>query len=361
MTVVEKKSHNEQPKYRLLAQQLRRQITSGELASGDQLPTFAKMRSEHSVTSTTIERVYSLLEQEGLIVRQQGRGTFVAEQKRKSTGKIGVLLRTYSLTNPYEMDLISGLRHEARKSGTEILLLNEEENSVEAGKVDGVLMCCNVAEALAINLPEGLPHGLLLERSADFTSIVPDDFEGAKMITRHLLELGHTKIAFLFHDCSDSITPQRIAGYQAAHREYGVDVVTRHLRAFQKAGEDDYRDKGELAMKKWLADDWRELGCTALFAQNDVIAIGAISALQSAGLRVPQDVSVVGFDGTAISTLCTPRLTTVKVPLRDIGVRAVKVLLEQIHGGVKQPEKIVLPVQLKLGESTAPLSVIACQ
>lgn len=360
MPISEKKFFSrEQPKYQLLAQQLRRQIKSGELAPGNQLPTFAMMRSDYGVASTTIERVYRLLEQEGLIDRQQGRGTFVTEQKRKLTGKIGLLLHTYSLTNPHEMELISGLRQEARKRGIEILLLNEEENLVELGKVDGVLMCCNVAEALAINLPEDLPRALLLERSPDLTSIVPDDFEGAKMATQHLLELGHTRIGFLFHDCGDSITPQRIAGYHAAHQEYGTEVVKEHLHAFKKAGEDDYRDKGELVMKKWLAEDWQELGCTALFAQNDVIAIGVISALQSAGLRVPQDVSVVGFDGTKISAFCSPRLTTVKVPLREIGARAVKVLFEQIHGGVKEPEKIVLPVQLKLGESTASLSVVA--
>jgi LacI family transcriptional regulator len=196
----------------------------------------------------------------------------------------------------------------------------------------------------------------LLERSPDFTSIVPDDFEGAKMITRHLLELGHTRIGFLFDDCADTITPQRIAGYYAAHQEFGIDVVKEHVRSFRKAGEEDYREKGEMAMRKWLAEDWRDLGCTALFAQNDPIAIGSINALASAGLRVPQDVSVVGFDGTSLSDFCTPRLTTVKVPLQEIGARAIKVLLEQIHGGVKEPEKIVMPVRLKSGQSTAPLS-----
>jgi DNA-binding LacI/PurR family transcriptional regulator len=356
MTTLEiKTSGSDQPKYRLLAEQLRQKIQSPELAPGDQLPTFAEMRSQYGVTSTTIERVYSLLEQEGLIERQQGRGTFVAEQKRKSTGKIGLLLHTYS--NPHEMDLIVGMRQEAKACGMEILLLNEEENSLEPGKVDGVLMYCNIAEALAMRLPEGLPHVLMVQRSLDFTSIVPDDFEGAKMITRHLLELGHTRIGFLFHDYGDSITPQRIAGYHAAHQEYGIDVVKERIRAFQKAGKEDYREKGEMAMKQWLADDWFDLGCTALFAQNDPIAIGSINALTSAGLRVPQDVSVVGFEGTSLSDFCTPRLTTVKVPLHEIGARAVKVLLEQIQGGVKEPEKIVLPVRLKLGQSTAPLSI----
>lgn len=358
MTTLEIKTlGSAQPKYRLLAEQLRQKIQSRELAPGDQLPTFAEMRSQYSATSTTIERVYSLLEQEGLIERQQGRGTFVAEQKRQSTGKIGLLLHTYS--NPHEMDLIMGMRQEAKACGMEILLLNEEENSLEPGKVDGVLMYCNIAEALAMRLPEGLPHVLMAQCSPDFTAIVPDDFEGAKMITRHLLELGHTRIGFLFHDYADSITPQRIAGFYAAHQEYGIDVVKERIRAFQQAGKEDYRDKGEMAMKQWLADDWFDLGCTALFAQNDPIAIGSINALTSAGLRVPQDVSVVGFDGTSLSDFCTPRLTTVKVPLREIGARAVKVLLEQIHGGEKQPEKIVLPVQLKFGESTAPAPIIA--
>jgi DNA-binding LacI/PurR family transcriptional regulator len=348
-----------QPKYGVLAEQLRQKIQSDEFKPGDKLPTFAEMRSVYGVTSTTVERVYGLLEHEGLIERQQGRGTFVIEKKRQLTGKIGLLLRTYGLANPHVMDLIFGMRREARKSSMEILLLDEAENSIDPDKVDGVVMCCNVAEALAIHLPDGLPHALMLERSPDFISIVPDDFEGAKMITRHLLDLGHTRIGFLFHDVVDSITPQRLAGYRAAHQEIGIEVINDRIRSFKKSGHDDYREKAELAMKQWIVEDWHDVGCTALLAQNDEVAIGIISALSSAGLRVPGDISVVGFDGTRVSTLCTPPLTTVKVPLQEIGTRAVKVLLEQIYGGAKQPEKIVLPVQLKIGQSTAPISVTA--
>ena len=105
-----------------------------------------------------------------------------------------------------------------------------------------------------------------------------------------------------------------------------------------------------------VEDGWQALGCTAILAHNDEAAIGVMNALAARGLGVPQDVSVVGFDGTMICDFCTPKLTSVKVPLREIGSRAVKVLLEQIQGGIKTPEKITLPVQLKRGASTRPLT-----
>lgn len=351
-----KSTDNVLPRYRLLADELRRQIESRELRPGDRLPTFAEMRSQHNVTSTTIERVYSLLENEGLIKRQQGSGTFVSEQKRSSTGNIGFLFHVQSLTNPYELDLLAGMKREAMRHGMEILLLNAQERNTDYDKIDAIVMYCDIAEATALNLPANLPSALLFETCPEFTCIVPDDFEGAKMATQYLIALGHRNIAYLQHSYDDSIGWQRQAGYQAALRETGIAMNNGFIKQFDKSPEQDYRETSEIAMRKWLEEGWRELGCTAILAHNDEAAIGVVSALASIGLRVPQDVSVMGFDGTKISDLCTPRLTSIKVPLQEIGSRAIKVLLDQIQGGIKPPERITLPVQLKQGASTRPLA-----
>ena len=107
-------------------------------------------------------------------------------------------------------------------------------------------------------------------------------------------------------------------------------------------------------MKSLLKGNWEEMDCTAILAHNDESAIGVMKVLANAGIRVPEDVSVVGFDGTEVSDLCTPRLTTIKLPLVEMGERAVKVLLQQMREGTGLLEKIILPVQLKGGESTAP-------
>ncbi len=113
---------------------------------------------------------------------------------------------------------------------------------------------------------------------------------------------------------------------------------------------------GRASMRKWLQDGWRDLGCTALLAQNDEAAIGAIEELQEAGFDVPGDVSVVGFDGTEAAEYFRPRLTTIKVPLEEIGAAAAEYLLRQIREGDETEEHtgVTLPAQLKIGDSTAP-------
>ncbi len=350
-----KPTDNAMPRYRLLADELRQQIQSRQLLPGDRLPTFAEMRVQYNVTSTTIERVYGILESEGLIKRQQGSGTFVSEQKRSSTGNIGFLFQVQSLTNPYEMELLASMKHEAMQHGMEILLLNALEGSAEYDKIDAIAMYCDITEATALELPANLPSVLLFETCTAFTCIVPDDFEGAKIATQHLIELGHTRIAYLQHSYNDSIGWQRQAGYQAALREAGITMKSEYIKQFTKPLEQDYREASEGAMKSWMAQGWRDLGCTAIFAHNDEAAIGIIGILTANGLRVPQDVSVIGFDGTKISELSTPQLTSIKVPLREIGERAIKVLLEQMQGGITPAERITLPVQLKQGQSTQPI------
>jgi DNA-binding LacI/PurR family transcriptional regulator len=347
----------EQPKYRRLADMLRSQIKLGELKTGDRLPSFAEMYREHGATKTTLRRVYELLEKDNLIERRSGSGVYVAEPDRmRKTGKLGLLFRVgESYKHPYMMELLSSVRRVAKLQGLEIVLLDEETETVEPGQADALLIACDEMEALLMKLPPDLPHVLLFQHSPDFTCVAPDDFGGGKIATRHLLELGHRRILCLPCSNSNSIALLRLAGYKAAHKDAGI-AVGEELVHFLHKPPGGYRVEGEETMRFLLEDGWDKMKCTAILAQNDEVAIGVLKALADAGIRVPEEVSVVGFDGTEVSDLCTPHLTTVKVPLAEIGERAIKVLLEQMRDGVSKTEKIVLPVQLKLGESTAPVS-----
>jgi len=115
---------------------------------------------------------------------------------------------------------------------------------------------------------------------------------------------------------------------------------------------DWYPSSGETSVHRWLEEDWAELGCTALVAQNDGTARGAIRAFQAAGLKVPRDVSVVGFDGLPTQS-GEPQLTTIQVPLFDIGERAMQQLLDFLQNPSKKPEDICIPVNLVEGKTTA--------
>ena len=107
------------------------------------------------------------------------------------------------------------------------------------------------------------------------------------------------------------------------------------------------------AMQQWIDDSWKETGCTALLCHNDETALGAIQALQAAAINVPHDVSVVGFDGTNFCELTTPKLSSVKVPLREIGATAVELLLQQIEADTVRDDHKVLPMALQQRESSA--------
>ncbi len=107
-------------------------------------------------------------------------------------------------------------------------------------------------------------------------------------------------------------------------------------------------------MLAWLQDGWRDLQLTAMLVQNDNAAIGMIRALTEKNIRVPDDLSIVGFDGVDPSTYVAPPLTTVVVPVHEIGVTAMQVLVEHINQPDRPHEIIKLPVQLHVGESTAP-------
>jgi DNA-binding LacI/PurR family transcriptional regulator len=120
-----------------------------------------------------------------------------------------------------------------------------------------------------------------------------------------------------------------------------------------------YVDWGHSAMRTWLREGWLELGCTALLAQNDGTAIGAIQALREANVAVPQQFSVVGFDGTETFDYFSPQLTSVEIPLRQIGVVGTEALLASIWGRQVTNEEtavetIMLPTRIKEGQSAAP-------
>jgi DNA-binding LacI/PurR family transcriptional regulator len=346
------------PKYWKLSQTLREQIESGALSTGARLPSVAAMQAQHSVSLSTVNQACALLEKDGLIVREQGRGTFVAPQNApRTTRKLGLVLHVDSLASFYTMELLTGMREEAARQKLDILWLSDEDIG-DSAKADAILMYCHPTEALAFSIAPQVPHALLFHHSPDFTCVVADDFAGAKLGTQHLLELGHRRIAYLLLPEKNSITSRRLAGYHAALAEAGLADDETLLRFLQEPRRLGYRASAEATIQEWLQTSWRESGCTAILAHNDETAIGVVRALRARGLRVPQDVSVVGFDGTELSELSTPALTTVRVPLREIGAAAAQVLVSQMKQGVLfEPQKIVLPVQLKIGASTAPVPI----
>jgi LacI family transcriptional regulator len=348
-------------KYRKLADVLREQIMRRELQPGDRLPSFMELRTRHGVTLSTVERVYGLLENEGLVERRHGSGTFVAEPGNRLTGSIGFIggaLVNLS-QNPFNVRIAEGVRQAAGLKRQHLLYMGTDYSLNLEGceKVDGVLICNIEDVAPVVNrLPVLMPRVSLLTVIAGMTSVVADDYHGARMATEDLLGLGHRRIACLMEQ-KPSIPRRRFAGYCDAMHDAGVTPDARWVRltgpADDKNVEQPYLQWGRLQMRQWIENGWRESGCTSILVQNEVSAIGVMQILQEARIRVPADVSVMGFDGTEICDLITPPLTAMALPLTQIGVKSVEMLNRQIAGEQATGEVIMLPMNLRQGGSVA--------
>ena len=345
-------SPSKAPKYLVLAEQLRAQIKEEMLQPGDRLPSFVEMRSQHGVTITTVERAYAHLEKDDLVVREQGRGTFVKEREARSlTNVIGVS----GITLPqhvYFSQLMEGFQQVAAPAGFEILLLNEG-TPITREKIDGVVTCDTGFAKFEKwrQLPSGMPCVTATVNARDFVSVVGDDYQGAYDLTQHLLQLGHRRIGAMY----DPFLTARSTGYQNAMRDAKIEVDSAWMRAvaYDRTPDLQYTSAGYAVMREWLAGDWAATGCTALVTQNDDVALGVLRALSEAGWRVPEQVSVAGFDSTEAGRYFQPQITSVEVPLREIGAAAMELLLRQIRGEAIRASTTVLPARVLPGGTTS--------
>lgn len=355
-----------QPKYARIADLYRRQIEAGELRPGDKLPSFTEVRTQLGIGQSTLERAHELLEKEALIIREPGKGIFVASRQQKPrSGIVGLSgIHVAKGHHPYFARLLEGVHQTAHQAGVEILLLHEDV-PVVPDKVDGVLLYHSVPDTVLRRLPPSLPVVSLLTAARGVASVTVDDSQGIAQAVEHLVDQGHRRIAYLSTWHTNPVSQRRVQVYRQALERAGIEanpLWVRHLPDPEAMSEmpEVYRafvDWGREVMTAWLADDWRQLGCTALLAHNDDTAIGAIRAMTSQGISVPGDVSVIGFDDTLSAEMFEPPLSTVHVPLREIGAKALEILLAEIQteGSSEIGNRLFTPSLVVRG-SSAPFS-----
>ncbi len=173
--------------------------------------------------------------------------------------------------------------------------------------------------------------------------IVPDNRQGALDMTNHLLGLGHRRIAYVSGGMGELVDSLREEGYRTAMKDADCEplefVGHYTVRGGRKCAEDILRD---------------HKGVTAIFAANDMMAQGALEAARTAGRRVPEDLSVAGFDGSTHSELATPPLTTGRLPMAETGRLAAEHLLRMIGEDRPEPVRLTLPIEIIPRASTGP-------
>jgi LacI family transcriptional regulator len=230
-------------------------------------------------------------------------------------------------------EVIRGIDVAARRAGYHILVSGSHSDAGEMlevleamhGRVDGlVVMAPDVALAsLHRSLPSDLPLVLLNSTDAGRDAITIDNYGGARAMMRHLAELGHVHIAFIQGPAHNVDARERLRGFRQAMR--GLPV--KSARGLEFSG-DFTEESGHAAARAILSASPRP---TAIFAANDSMAVGALAALAEAGVAVPDEMSVAGFDDIPIARYVTPPLTTIRVDIADLGRRAFGLLLEAIE------------------------------
>lgn len=340
--------------YRSVARDIRSRIEQGEWRPGSRLPAMADLGEQYGVSNITIRGAITSLAREGLVVREERRGIFVADKAVRKKTRTGILgcygLDAATRHFSYYLRLFSGVQSAARRHGYELLILDGNMSSVSWEKIDGFISAATPGDGVLDSLPTGLPAVTLLHRVDGIASVVADDYNGMRRAVDHLWSCGHRHIAYL-HEW-DYLTSFRLRGYQDALRDHGVAAPAAWIRELVRQHPDEFRGRGRAAMASWLEDSsssgWNGINCTALICQNDRTAIGVLEALREAGVNVPGEMSVIGFDSTDECTLVTPPLTSIRVPLEEIGAEGVDLLVSILEdSGIEQDRSLVLPTQLE--------------
>ncbi len=282
------------------------------------------------VTEKTRERVLRAAEHLHYTPHQAARSLINGR-----TGTIGVLLP--DMYGEYFSELIGGIDRAARLRGLQLLVSSSHGNADEAalalrsmnGRVDGVLIMSPHVDAPLLSrvLPATLPT-VLMNTPADANrapAFATDNFGGARAMVEHLRSLGYQRIAHIAGPGSNYEAGERLRGYQTA---LGPKLAASEL-VYRGAFTEE---SGYLAGRQIAAAPQRP---DAVFAANDMMAIGCLFALTEAGVRVPEDVALGGFDDIPIARYVTPPLTTVRAQTTELG----RLALEELAAAIEAPEK----------------------
>ena len=313
--------------------------------SGVSFQTTSKvLNGKGSVSEQTRERILSAAKDLGYVPNILARSLVT-----RITQAIGLVASDFG--DPNLSRFIVGAEQEARRQGYVVVIASIDPDGTGGDRatralierrVDGVLLA-------APQMEEDVKTARLINRQVPTVSLhhVPgggvatvgsDHSLTGLLATRHLIERGHRQIATITGPLSRRVTRSRLQGYRRALEEAGMRYEASLIE------EADWQISGGFEATRGLLS--RRPGVTAIFAQNDTMAIGVLSFLRELGRRVPEDCAVVGCDDLEVAAHTVPPLTSVRVPFHETGEQAMRLLLAMIASGSVEATRVKLPVEL---------------
>ncbi len=340
------------------------EITIKDIAKqcGVGVSTVSRAINNHpDINPETKKMILEVIDQTGFIPNNSARNL-----KRTDAKCIAVLVK--GITNPFFSSMIQIIEEETQRNKYALVLRHVEpqEDEIDVAlelekekRLRGIVFLGGKFEhseekirklkvpfifsTIGVNVPDQINR-------MEFSNIAVDDRLESKKMTEYLLDLGHREIALITERSERPIGRLRMEGFRRAFAEHGLDVPDRLICYVQEDIEHYSMENGYLTAKK-LLESGQEV--TAIYAVADALAIGACRAALEAGKRIPEDISVAGYDGIEMGEYYNPKLTTIKQPVEEMAKKTIRLLLDVI-GERKEHQQIVFPAELVVRESTGP-------
>ena len=315
------------------------------------------LHGSNLISDETVERIRQIAVELGYFPSAAARSL-----KTNRSHALGVIVST--IDDPFFSEILQGIEEVAQKRGYSLLMAASQRDSereqvivqdMRERHVDGLVICsASFSNSQQHRLLEfGIPIVVINNQAAeDYRySIYHDDVDGSRQVTRHLIELGHKRIAYLGNSLSGRTTLDRLTGFRQEMDAAGLAISAEYIYEIPGGRPED----GLAALDHFLNLPERP---TAIFCFNDMLAIGVLNGLHMAGIRIPEDISVVGFDNIVFSAYTNPPLTTLDQPKRYIGAEAARLILGLLDPLAEEevPEQQIQKLKGKLlvRQSTAP-------
>jgi len=353
------------PKYMQIKQEIYEWIQTGKLKPGDRMPTENEIAEQFQVSRQTVRQTFGELEREGWLQRIQGSGTFVSVPEIPRTPDV----QTVGIITTYISDyifphIVRGAEAALRSKGYRLLLSSTDNDKDKERQSLDMMMSqplsgliieptksaegnANLNYYLSLNYRR-IPYLTINERYPEMACpcLKVDDQAGGYKAAEHLLQLGHRRIAGFFK-ADDLQGVHRLKGYLQAHHEYRVPVRPDFVVHYST--EEKQTKPYQMLASMLQEQDERP---TAIVCYNDELAVHLLEAIRQAGLSVPGDISVVGFDDSPLATATEIKLTTLTHPKEEMGADAAQALMTLIEGGELGWEARVYAPELIVREST---------
>jgi len=356
----------DKPKYQQLKDYLVKMIESNELTRGKKIPSENELADRFHISRHTVRRAISELVNDGVLTSTQGKGTFVNHGPRNSRQNLIIGVITTYIGDYIFPSIIRGIDQVLSENGYSIALgctynqfekerqclenfLNQDIKGLIVETTKSALPNPNIElydEFKKRDIPVLFMHGIYKGYPA--SSIYEDDVEAGYLATKHLLELGHRKIAGIFK-IDDIQGHARYEGFCKAHKEIGAGLSDKRVLWFDT---NDLLYKFSMQSGDIIIEFLED--CTAVVCYNEQISLKVIDIIRERGINIPERLSLVSFDDSELAVASEVKMTTVAHPKENLGIEAAAIMLKMITGDEKI-FKVKMAPELVIRNSTGPV------